>query len=95
MIRGVDAVSVTEFSRGLSEFLNQVQYQGRVLDIERGKKIIARVSPAEPADGFPITQLDEFLSRGPQLSHVERQAMAKDLKAVRGKHLNRQDPWAS
>ena len=39
------SVSVTEFSRGLSEFLNHVQYQGQILDIERGKRDIARVSP--------------------------------------------------
>ncbi len=38
-------VNATEFSRGLSEFLNQVQYTGQVLDIERGKRVVARVSP--------------------------------------------------
>ncbi len=26
------ALTVTEFSRGLSDFLNQVQYQGQTLD---------------------------------------------------------------
>jgi hypothetical protein len=90
-----DPVNVTDFSRGLSEFLNQVQYQGRVLDIERGKRIIARVSPAEPVAGFPIAKLDDLLSRGPQLSHGERRSLAEDLKAVRAGLLNRRDPWAS
>lgn len=35
------AVNVTDFSRGLSEFLNNVQYKGMVLDIERGKRVVA------------------------------------------------------
>jgi hypothetical protein len=89
------AVNVTEFSRGLSDYLNHVQYRGQVFDIERGKRVIARVSPASAADGFPIDQLDGFLSGGPQLASAERAAMAQDLRAVRAKLTNRADPWAS
>ncbi len=54
----VIALTVTEFSRGLSNFLNQVQYQGQTLDIQRGKKLVARVLPAGTTDGFPIDRLD-------------------------------------
>jgi hypothetical protein len=87
------SVSVTEFSRGLSEFLNHVQYQGQVLDIERGKRVIARVSPVALTDGFPIDQLDDFLAKGPQLG-ADRKSMAKDVKAVRTKLRNRVSPWS-
>ena len=78
------SVSVTEFARGLSEFLSHVQYRGQVLDIKRGKRIIARVSPVAAADGFPIDQLDDFLAKGPQLG-TERKSMAKDMQTVRAK----------
>lgn len=88
------SISVTEFSRGLSEFLNHVQYQGQVLDIERGKRIIARVSPVAVADGFPIDQLDDFLAKGPHLG-ADRKAMVKDVKTVRAKLRNRATPWAT
>ena len=88
------SVSVTEFSRGLSEFLNHVQYQGQILDIERGKRIIARVSPVGAADGFPIDQLDNFLANGPQLA-AERNSMAKDVQTVRAKLRNRTTAWTS
>ena len=87
------SVSVTEFSRGLSEFLNHVQYQGQVLDIERGKRIIARVSPVASADGFPIDQLDTLLAKGPQLG-TERKSMVKDVQTVRAKLRNRTTAWA-
>ena len=54
------SVNVTDFSRGLSDYLNHVQYRGQVLDIERGKRVVARVSPVDFSDGFPLAQLDEF-----------------------------------
>ena len=47
----VVALTVTEFSRSLSDFLSQVQYQGQSLDIQRGKRVIARVLPAVTASG--------------------------------------------
>lgn len=90
---GVIALTVTEFSRGLSNFLNQVQYQGQTLDIQRGKKLVARVLPAGTVDGFPINRLDDMLAKGPQLSAPERQAMAEDVAAVRANLATRGDPW--
>lgn len=91
----VVALTVTEFSRGLSDFLSQVQYQGQSLDIQRGKRVIARVVPALASDGFPLERLDDFLAKGPQLSAAERQSMAKDVLAVRSRLVARDDPWAS
>jgi|GEM_PF-1296842 len=88
-------LTVTEFSRGLSDFLNQVQYQGQSLDIQRGKRVVARVLPAVASDGFALDRLDDFLARGPQLSASERQAMADDLGAVRSRMTAAGDPWAS
>jgi hypothetical protein len=89
------AVNATDFSRGLSEFLNQVQYKGQVLDIERGKRIVARVSPIAAADGFPLAQLDNWLAKGPQLGSANRQSMAKDVRSVRAQLGKRANPWAS
>jgi antitoxin (DNA-binding transcriptional repressor) of toxin-antitoxin stability system len=91
-------VNATDFSRRLSEFLNQVQYKGQVLDIERGKRVVARVSPV-PAlsglDGFPLAQLDGLMARGPQLAANDRKLMARDVQAVRGHLKPRPDPWVS
>lgn len=92
---GVVALTVTEFSRGLSDFLNQVQYQGQTLAIQRGKRVVARVLPAVAPDGFPLDRLDAFLAKGPQLSASERQSMAEDVLAVRSNLLVQDDPWAS
>lgn len=88
-------ISATEFSRGLSDFLSQVQYQNQVLDIERGKRVIARVSPVAPVGGFPLKQLDALLVNGPRLFAADVNDMASDLQAARTKLLPRPDPWAS
>jgi hypothetical protein len=88
-------VNVTDFSRGLSDFLNQVQYKGQVLDIERGKKVIARVSPASFVDGYPIAQLDKLIASIPQLSATERLSFASDVQAVRSQSSKTRDPWGS
>ena len=90
----VIALTVTEFSRGLSDFLSQVQYQGQSLDIQRGKRVVARVLPAVAISGFPIDQLDDFLTKGPQLRAAERQSMVDDLTAIRTGLIARDDPWA-
>ena len=90
----VVALTVTEFSRGLSNFLSQVQYQGQSLDIQRGKRVVARVLPAMASSGFPIDQLDTALAKGPQLKTSERLAMAEDVRAVRASLKAKADPWA-
>lgn len=78
----------------MSEFLNHVQYQGQTFDLERGKRVIARVSPIPASAGYPIDQLDALLANGPQLSIAERKAMAQDVRAVRKQLSSRRDPWA-
>lgn len=89
------AVNVTEFSRNLSDFLNRVQYRGQVFDIERGKRVVARVSPVSAIDGYPIAQLDALLARGLRLDASDRKTMTKDLRALRAQSRSRVDPCAS
>jgi hypothetical protein len=91
-------VSATEFSRGLSDFLNQVQYQSQVLDIERGRRVIARLSPVSPvaaSGGFPLSQLDAMLAKAPRLAAADVELMAQQLQAARATLVQRPDPWAS
>ena len=87
-------VSVTEFSKGLSDFLNLVQYRGQVFEIERGKRVVAQVSPVSQKDGFPIAEINALLKSIPSLSASERQSFARDLKSVRSALKTRADPWA-
>ena len=87
-------IGATDFARGLSDYLNQVQYRGQVLDIERGKRVIARVIPPPAVDGFPIEQLSDFFAKGATLSAAERRSFAKDLRGLRVERVSAIDPWA-
>jgi antitoxin (DNA-binding transcriptional repressor) of toxin-antitoxin stability system len=87
-------ISVTDFARGLSDYLNQVQYLGQTLDIARGKKIVARIAPVAHQDGYPIEALGQFLANGPQLTPLERREFAKDVQAIRSSVKAKPDPWA-
>ena len=91
----VVALTVTEFSRGLSDFLSQVQYQGQSLEIQRGKRVVARVLPAVASTGFPLDRLDELLAKGPQLTAAERTAMVADVNSQRSRLIARDDAWGS
>ena len=90
---GVVALAVAEFSRGLSNFLSQVQYQGQSLDIERCRRVVAPMLPAMATSGFLINQLDEALAKGPQLKTSERLAMAEDVPAVRASMKAKAELW--
>ena len=77
------AVTVKEFARSLSDFLNQVPYRRQVPDIERCKSVVARVAPVAAVDGFPIDRLDAMLAQGPQLAAADRARLADDARKVR------------
>ncbi len=87
------SITVTEFSRGLSGFLSQVQHRGQSLDIQRGKQIVAHVTPAAATAGFPLNQLDAWLANAPALSVDERQSLAGDVRTARQQLVARDDPW--
>ena len=88
------AVTATEFTRGISDYLSQVQYRGQVIDISRGKKVIARVIPTgnEPR-GLTAKQVDTLLANLPPLSREERKSFAADIATGRAERASIRDPW--
>lgn len=92
------SVTATEFTRGISDYLSQVQYRGQVIDISRGKGIIARVIPRAEGQGLNAKQVQTLLNNLPPLDAEEREAFAADLAQVR-RRMNAMparatDPWA-
>lgn len=92
------SVTATEFTRGISDYLSQVQYRGQVFDISRGRTVIARVIPGSESRGLNAKQVQTLLNNLPPLDASERQAFAADLAEVR-RSLNAMparatDPWA-
>jgi hypothetical protein len=93
------SVTATEFTRGISDYLSQVQYRGQIFDISRGKTVIARVIPGGEAKGLNAKQVQTLLNNLPSLDAEGREAFAADLAEVR-RRLNAMparatDPWGA
>jgi antitoxin (DNA-binding transcriptional repressor) of toxin-antitoxin stability system len=76
----VKSITATEAARNFSDVLNQVRYQGAEFDVVRGKDVIARIVPAVPARGVPISQLNTLVRGWPRLGPREAEAFAKDIE---------------
>jgi prevent-host-death family protein len=87
------AVNSTDFSRNLSEYLNQVQYRGQVLEISRGKKLIARVVPVTPAEGFPTSEVDKLIAGLPKLDPEDSDLWLAELAESRQEKITFSNLW--
>ena len=74
------SITATEAARNFSDVLNQVRYQGAEFDVVRGKDVIARIVPAVPARGVPISQLNTLVRAWPRLGPRKAEAFAKDIE---------------
>jgi antitoxin (DNA-binding transcriptional repressor) of toxin-antitoxin stability system len=88
------SVTATEFTRGISDYLSQVQYRGQVFDISRGKKLVARITPSPNVAGFPIGQLDAWLAQAPRLDADDADDWLHEIQAQRESQRETvRDPW--
>lgn len=88
-------ITATEFSRNLSEWLNQVRYRELRLEIVRGREVVARVEPPATPPGMPITELGALFAGLPRLSDDEARAFLGDIHAATGQLRMEDDAWAS
>lgn len=88
-------VTATALARNLSEFLNQVRYQGITLEVTRGNEVVACVSPRPPSAGFPIEQLDSLLASLPRFSAEEADAFLDDIHAGAEQLTTERSAWDS
>ena len=74
-------ISVTELSRGLSDFINRVTYRGETYTITRGGKAVAQLTSA-PA-GARVKDLPAIFAALPTLEADDVDAFSRDLEEVR------------
>lgn len=86
-------VTATDLARNFSDFLNQVRYQGVILDVRRGSDIVARVTPAQGGAGFPTADLDALLASLPTLTEAEADDFLADVRTGRVVLSNSGDAW--
>jgi antitoxin (DNA-binding transcriptional repressor) of toxin-antitoxin stability system len=87
------SVSVTQFARNVSGYIDRVRYAGDFFSITKGTKVVAEIIPAKPT-GLPVCELARVLAEAPRLGN-DSTRMKKDLQKLRAtsrKPLG--NPWA-
>ena len=79
----MERITVTQAARQFSDLLNRVSYQGQTFELERGNKVVARLSPVTAAvRGVPIGELNRLFAELPGLQD-DAESFAADAMAVR------------
>ena len=84
-------ISATEATRHFSDLLNRVRYQGQSFDIKRGKEIVARIVPAQPA--MPAHEFKAFLKSLPVLDDEDREDFLKTIEQNREAMKDIRNVW--
>lgn len=82
----MERISVTQAVRQFSDLMNRVFYQGTIVELERGNKVIARISPVSPESPLKVKDLNRFFHELPSLDEGS-EAFAEDLADIR-KHIS-------
>ena len=78
----MERMSVTQAVRQFSDLLNRVFYQGATVELERGNKVIARISPVGRKSSLKVKDLNRLFAKLPSLGE-DAEALAKDLTEIR------------
>jgi len=94
-MKTVVTVTVTEFVRDFSRFIQRVAFGRERFVLLKGGKPVAEVSP--PLRGRRLGELREILSDLPHLSSDEAEAFAEDLETARNElsAARIEDRWES
>jgi len=88
----MERISVTQAVRQFSDLLNRVFYQGTIVELERGNKVIARISPVAPESPLKVKNLNRLFVELPLLGE-DAKAFAKDLADIRKQVSLEQNQW--
>ena len=85
-------LTVEQAEKDFAHLVDQVYAEGISIDLQREDKVIARLTPAEPASGLTVGQLNAFLRSLPALGNDAKQ-FAQDVRAIRAKFPAETNPW--
>ena len=88
----MERISVTQAVRQFSDLLNRVFYQGTIVEIERGNKVIAVISPVAQKSQLKVKNLNKLFADLPSLGE-DAKAFAKDLADIRKQIPLEQNKW--
>lgn len=88
----MERISVTKAVRQFSDLMNRVFYQGTIVELERGNRVIARISPVSPESPLKVKDLNRFFHELPSLDE-DSEAFAEDLADIRKQIPMERNQW--
>jgi antitoxin (DNA-binding transcriptional repressor) of toxin-antitoxin stability system len=88
----MERISVTQAVRQFSDLMNRVFYQGTIVELERGNRIIARISPVSQESPIKVKNLNDFFHELPSL-YGDYTAFAEDLTNIRKQIPKERNQW--
>lgn len=88
----MERLTVTQAVRQFSDLMNRVFYQGTVVELERGNRVIARIHPVAPASPLQVKDLNDFFQELPSLGDDSKR-FAEDVAEIRKQVPAEQNRW--
>lgn len=88
----MERISVTRAVRSFSDLVNRVYYHGVSVELERGNKVVARLSPVASPTGVQAEDLGAFFASLPELGE-DAEAFAEEVSSVRAALPPERDAW--
>jgi len=88
----MERISVTQAVRQFSDLMNRVFYQGAIVELERGNRVIARISPVSPESPLKVKHLNRFFHELPLLGE-DSETFDEDLAILRKQIPMERSQW--
>ena len=85
-------ITVAEAERDFANLVNRVYSEGIPVELERGDKVIAHLTPAVPRSRLKVRELSAFLEGLPKLGE-DADAFLEDMRAIRREFPSEANPW--
>lgn len=86
-------MNIDEAARNLPQLIERLERDGQSIELSRGDRVVARISPATNTAILQGKDLKALLESLPDLGD-DRETFARDIESARAMHLPERDPWA-
>ena len=88
----MERISVSDAQRDLTTLVDRVVSHGVSVDLERDKRVVARISPVRVESKLKVRDLSEFLQNLPRLGD-DAATFHEDVQHVRRAFPSEANPW--
>jgi antitoxin (DNA-binding transcriptional repressor) of toxin-antitoxin stability system len=88
----MERIALADAERDFTQLIQRVYSDGVTVEVDRGDRIVARISPVEPRPALQVHDLNAFLQSLPKLGD-DADGFAEDLHSIRRNFPHEGDRW--